>query len=127
MVVRHEATSFTTSFFHSYFKEPNPKKNMVFEDVGRLRVALAHSLKCPQTRRRLTMEFREDVFTYLFKGKGQTDGKWQVLKRSDFDCFFPDGWDSLLDAHGQGTKVFYLVKITHFISWSPKWRFVDGR
>lgn len=74
------------------------------------------------------MKFREDVFTYLFKGKGQTDSMWQVLKRFDFDRrFFPDGWESLLDPHGQGTKVFYPVKIRHFISWSPKGHFVDGR
>lgn len=60
------------------------------------------------------------------KAKQTACGKF--WKRSDFDRrFFPDGWDSLLDPHGQGTKVFYPVKIRHFISWSSKGHFEDGR
>jgi len=102
--------------------------NLILEEVGRLRVALAQLLKCPRTRQRLTVEFQGDVFRFLFKGKGEKDGSWQVLQRGDF-ChrFFPDHWDCLLDPHGQGTKVHFPVKLRHFISWSPKGHMVDTR
>ena len=96
------------------------------QEIGRLGVALAQSLKCPRTRQRLTVEFRGDVFCYLFNGKGEKNGMWQVLERSDFSHhFFPDQWDCLLDPHGQGIKVHFPVKLRHFISWSPKGHTVD--
>lgn len=85
--------------------------NIILEEVGRLRVALVQSLKCPRTRQTLTVEFRGDVFSCLFKGKGEKWGQWQLLDKGDFDHrFFPDQWEQLLDPHGQGTKVHFPVK-----------------
>lgn len=101
--------------------------NIILEEVGRLRVALAQSLKCPRTRQTLTVEFRGDVFSCLFKGKGEKCGQWKMLDKGDFDHrFFPDQWEQLLDPHGQGTKVHFPVKLRHFISWSPKGHIVDA-
>ena len=34
--------------------------------------------------------------------------------------FFLQFWDYSADSHGQGIKVFYPMKIKHFIYWSPK-------
>ena len=84
--------------------------NIILEEVGQLRVALAESLKCPRTRQTLTVEFRGDVFSCLFKGKGEKCGQWQMFDKGDFDHrFFPDQWEQLLDHHGQGAKVNFPV------------------
>lgn len=95
-------------------------------EVSRLRVALHQSLNRPRTRHRLTIEFRQDVFSFLFAGKGRKDGLWLLLEKEDFQAvYFPDNWDNLLDLHGQGTKVHFPVKVRHFISWSPAQHVVD--
>ena len=72
-MLRLHLISFNISvfFFNSYFNHPDPMVNIILEEVGRLHVALAQSLKCPRTRQTLTVEFRGDVFSCLFKGKGE--------------------------------------------------------
>ena len=108
------------TFFTRYFEKPVPEENIIFSEVGRLRSALCQSLNCPRTRQRLTFEFRQDVFSFLFKKKGQQHGCWQVLEKHHFlPKYFPMQWDCLFDIHGQGTMVHFPVKIRHFISWSP--------
>lgn len=89
--------------------------------MTRLRVAVSQALKAPRTRQTLCIEFRQDVFAFLFGGKGTKRGIWTVLAEKDFPKeFFPVHWDKMLDLHGQGTKIHYPVKVRHFISWSPK-------
>ncbi len=89
-------------------------------EVSRFRVALHQSLNRPTTRQRLTIEFRQDVFAFLFNGRGRKDGLWLVLGKEDFQAlYFPNNWDNLVDLHGEGTRVNFPVKIRHFISWSP--------
>ena len=69
----------------------------------------------------LLLLFRGDVFTFLFKWKGEVVGGWHFLKKNHFPSkHFPSGWDFCLDSHGQGVKPFYPVRMRQFLSWSPK-------
>ncbi len=54
-------------------------------------------------------------------GRGRKDGVWLVLEKEDFnEAYFPSNWGNLLDMHGEGTKIYFPVKVGHFISWSPQ-------
>ena len=108
--------------FCRYFENPTPDRDVVLHEVSRLRIAVAHALKASKVRQTLTVEFRQDVYLYLFGCKGYQQGKWRVLEKDDFlaQYFYPNQWDSFLDQHGQGTKVYYPVKVRHYISRSPK-------
>lgn len=65
--------------------------------------------------------FRGDVYRFLFPGKGVTREGWTFFEKDDFNpVYFPLGWDSWVDSHGQGMKVFYPLRVKTFISWSPK-------
>ena len=71
-------------------------------EVSRFRVALHQSLNRPTTRQQLTIEFHQDVFTFLFNGRGRKDGLWLVLGKEDFHAlYFPSNWDNLVDLHGE--------------------------
>lgn len=95
-------------------------------EVSRFRVALHQSLTRPNSRKRVTIEFRQDVFIFLFGGKGRKRGHWLVLGKEDFQAlYFPENWDNLIDSHGKGTKVHFPVKVRHFISWSPAQHVTD--
>ena len=60
------------------------------------------------------------VYIYIYTHKLYKDGLWLSLEKADFNgTFFPSNWDNLLDIHGQGTKIYFPVKVRHFISWSP--------
>ena len=105
--------------FVRYFNKPTPSVNVVLAEVARLRVAVCKSLNNPLSRQKITLEFRQDVFTYLITGRGRKHGLWFLLEEEDFEKrFFPDNWDNLLDKHDQGTRVNFPVKVRHFISWS---------
>jgi 3'-phosphoadenosine 5'-phosphosulfate sulfotransferase len=60
----------------------------VLAEVTRLRVAIQQSLNSPRTRQRITVEFRQDVFTFLFMGRGRKDGLWLLLEKDDFRGLF---------------------------------------
>ena len=96
-------------------------------EVSRLRVAIHQSLNSPRTRSRVTVEFCEDVFSH-FCLKARVKKGWTLVTvgENNFEeTFFSNNWDSLLDQHGQGTKIHFLVKARHFISWSPAQHNVD--
>lgn len=60
-------------------------------------------------------------FRFLFTGKGVTREGWTFFEKDDFNAvYFPLGWDSWMDSHGQGMKAFYPMRVKTFISWSPK-------
>ena len=74
-----------------------------------------------KSRLPVTIKFRGDAYRHLFKNKGQIRDGYHFLEKADFPPkFFPQFWDYGADSHGQGIKVFYPMKIRHFISWSPK-------
>ena len=46
---------------------------------------------------------------------------WTFLKKNHFNAlYFLLGWDSWVDSHGQGIRVFHPMRVKTFISWSPK-------
>lgn len=103
-----------------YFNKPQPREETILNEVSRLRVNFECYLKNKQ-RGAVTIDFRGDVFKFLFKGKGKEQRSWVSLDSSHFSRkYFPPGWDKLCDMHGQGLKACYPVKLRHFISWSPK-------
>lgn len=100
------------------FENPSPAELIVFDDCTTLRVAVEQHLKS-ETRLPVTIKFRGDVFRCLFKNKGIVQDGWHLLGKTDFPAkFFPEFWDHCADSHGQGIKVFYPMKVRHFISWS---------
>ena len=112
---------FFFTFVCRYYQNPKPNKNCVLKEVCRLRTAVCVALKNPRLRKVVTVEFREDVFRFLFKTRGIKQGNWQLLQQGDFSpTFFPLDWHCVLDLHGQGTKMLFPVKIKQFIAWSPK-------
>ena len=70
--------------FCRYFENPTPDRDVVLHEVGRLRIAVAHALKASKVRQTLTVEFRQDVYLYLFGRKGYQQGKWRVLEKDNF-------------------------------------------
>lgn len=56
--------------FCSYFYNPQPSEDTVLKDVSRLRVHFESYLKSKQ-RDAVTIDFRGDVFKFLFRGKSQ--------------------------------------------------------
>jgi len=88
--------------------------------VVTFRVAVERHLKA-KSRLPVRLFFRLDVFRFLFGGKGVSREGWIFLEKEDFpSAYFPLGWDSWVDSHGQGMKVFYPLRVKPFISWSPK-------
>jgi len=84
------------------------------------RVAVEQHLKS-KWRLPVTIKFCGDAYRHLFKSKGTVKDGWHLLSKCDFLCkYFPQYWDYSADSHGQGVKVFYPIKVRHFISWSPK-------
>ena len=74
-----------------------------------------------KSRLPVTIKFRGDVYRCLLKNKGNFRDGWQLLDKAAFSRkYFPEFWDNWADSHGQGIKVFYPMKVKHFISRSPK-------
>lgn len=90
------------------------------EEVSRLRAAIDRRLKS-KSRLPVTGAFCTDVFKFLFQGKGRALNNWVLLEERDFNQnYFPAGWDVCLDSHGQGTRIYFPLKIRQFYTMSPK-------
>ena len=69
----------------------------------------------------MSIQFRGDAYRQLFKNKGQIRDGYHCFENAYFPPkFFLQFWDYSTDSHGQGIKVFYPMKIKHFMYWSPK-------
>lgn len=99
---------------------PRPDLSLVRENIVCFRIAVERHLKS-QSRLPVRIFLRGDVFRFLLAGKGVSRQGWLFFEKNDFPLhYFPLGWDSWVDSHGQGMKVFYPMKVKTFISWSPK-------
>lgn len=70
-----------------------------------------------------TFELRQDVYQYLFIGKGTQSGRkgYINMEKQDFSrCNFPNGWECVVDRLGDGKKVVFPIRMHHFLSWGPK-------
>lgn len=75
------------------------------------------------SEQRFSLEFRHDVFIYLFDGLGKlTEQKqWTLCEEKDFfRCKLPENWGFLYDCHGDGVKIRHPLKMRAFMGRSPK-------
>lgn len=82
--------------------------------------ALRH--KGPEQR--IVMEFRHDIYRYLFAGKhdkSYVDKNWAMFQENSFSkCGFPANWNCIVDNHGDGVMMKFPVKMRIFVSRTPK-------
>ena len=91
--------------------------------MNRLRVSLLGALQQKSSAQCISLEFRHDVFKYLFNGKGRPaqEKNWQLYEENGFStCKLSSNWSCLFDKHGDGVKIMFPVKIRKFLCPSPK-------
>lgn len=69
------------------------------------------------------MEFRHDVFKYLFHNKGRKSPEkyWTLYEEGDFSkCQLPNLWNCVFDKHGDGHRMRFPVKMRTLLGRSPK-------
>ena len=106
-----------------YFERPGPSVDIVQECVDRLRREILDALWHKGPEQKLSIEFRHDVFQFLFHGFGKAakQKQWILFQSKDFSCCkFPDNWNYLFNHHGDGVKMRFPVKMRTFLSRSPK-------
>ena len=96
---------------------------MVQQCVDRLRMTVLDGLRHKGPEQRIVLEFRHDVFKYLFHGMGRRAEQklWSLYEEKDFSrCGLPQDWNSLFDCHADGVKVKFPLKMRAFLGRSPK-------
>ena len=71
----------------------------------------------------VSLEFRHDIFKFLFHGKGKKAEKrnWILYEENDFAvCKLPHNWSCLYDRHGDGSRIRFPFKMRTFLAQSPK-------
>ena len=97
--------------------------DIVQKCVDRLRREILDTLRHKGPEQKLSIEFRHDVFQFLFHGFGKAaeQKQWTLFESKDFSrCKFPDNWNYLLNHHGDGVKTRFPVKMRTFLSRSLK-------
>lgn len=86
-------------YFHNYrsFESPTPPYRLIADTISHFTAAIQRSLKTGiNSNNRLDLEFRTDVFRFLFDGKGRTPPNGRGLFYYDLDDFnktyFKDNW-----------------------------------
>ena len=89
-----------------------------------MKAVIHKSLKSGINRNnRLELEFRTDVFRFLFSGKGRTppSGRGLFYDLKDFDTtYFGDNWHNIIvyDKLGDGCCVEFPLRLESRIKWS---------
>ena len=98
--------------------------------VSNLTTAMQRSLKLGVVRCcKFDVEFRLDVFKFLFDGKGQsTPGRQGKLYGArDFPDLFVSGWSVTYDKHGDGCAVVFPLRLHPHVKFAPQfYSKVDG-
>ena len=69
----------------------------------------------------LTVDFRTDVFAFLFGNKGSPyeHGKGRLYTLDDFDrTYFPRDWQTVHDRLGDGCTVDFPIRMYSWVKWS---------
>ena len=107
---------------HSSFETPSPGYRLVADATSNLKAAIQRSLKSGVgCSNRLEVEFRTDVFRFLFNCKGRIPPKGRGLfyDLEDFDTtFFDDNWYIVYDKLGDGCRVHFPIRLESKIKWS---------
>ena len=106
----------------SYLESPKRGKEIIEECVDRMRVSLLDALRHKGPEGRLTLEFRDVVYKYLFYGKESRskEKNWCLFDENDFNkCKLPPNWNCICDKHGHGVKFRFPLKMKKFLQLSP--------
>ncbi|XP_031551421.1 uncharacterized protein LOC116288732 [Actinia tenebrosa] len=108
----------------SYFQNPKPSEDIIQHYVDGLRRELLEALTHKLPEQTITLEFRHDVFKYLFHGKGEKrkeERNWTIYREEDFlRSQLPKNWNGIYDRHGDGVKIMFPIKMRTFLGMSPK-------
>ena len=103
---------------------------MIADAASHLIAAVQRSLKSGvNSNNRLDLEFRTDVFRFLFNGKGRNPPKGRGLfyDADDFDrTYFTDDWCVAYDKLGDGCAIDFPIRLDSKIRSSPKVFSADG-
>ena len=99
-----------------------PTYRLIVDASSHLKAALQKSLKSGvNINNHFELEFRTDVFKFLFssKGKKAPTGRGLFYDLEDFDpTYFRDNWYVVYDRLGDGCCIDFPVKIESKIKWS---------
>ncbi|XP_074632051.1 uncharacterized protein LOC141890466 [Acropora palmata] len=106
-----------------YFGSPRPQADTNQDCVDRLRVSVLEALKHKGPMQTVYLEFRHDVFKYLFNGEGRPakEKNWHLYEADDFcRCKVINNWSCIFERHGDGVRIRFPVKMRKFLTLSPK-------
>ena len=114
--------TFYTLKLYSSFESPTPSLRDIMDATSQLKAAVHKSLKSGVNKNnRLELEFRTDIFRFLFHGKGKTPptGRGLFYDLQDFDTtYFSDNWYIVYDKLGDGCRIDFPVRLESKIKWS---------
>lgn len=100
-----------------------PGYRIISDECSRLVEVIERSLRVGINRYcSFNVEFRTDVFKYLFDNKGQKPprGRGTMYTLDDFDnTYFPGGWYVVYDSLGDGCMIEFPVRLESKVKWSP--------
>ena len=105
-----------------YFESPTPQYRLVADAASNFVAAVNRSLKMGvNSNCKIEVEFRTDVFKYLFNNKGRKPptGRGLVYDLDDFDkTYFTDNWYVAYDKLGDGCCVDFPIRLESKLRWS---------
>ena len=105
------------------YEDPSPPFRVVSDSVSSLILGIQGSLRRGiNLNCKFNVEFRIDVFSYLFSSKGSLppSGQGKLYNLDDFNpTFFPGNWFIVYDKLGNGCKVDFPVRLESKLKWSP--------
>ena len=108
--------------FYSSFESPTPSHRDILDATSHLKATVQKSLKSGiNCNNKMEVEFRTDVFKFLFKDKGSKPprGRGLFYFLEDFDStYFSDDWYIVYDKLGDGCKVDFPVRLESKVKWS---------
>jgi len=97
---------------------------VVADNVSNLIVQVQKSLKSGVNLHCMfSVDFRVDVFNFLFKGKGRAPpaGHGLFYDLSAFSStYFPADWHVVYDRLGDGCRIDFPVRLESMLKWSSK-------
>ena len=101
---------------------PTPSHREIMDATSHFKATIHRSLKSGlNCNNRVELEFRTDVFRFLFNGKGRTppSGRGLFYELKDFDAiYFSDNWHVVYDKLGDGCRVDFPIRLESKIKWS---------
>ena len=105
-----------------YFADPSPSVRDILDSTSAFSNAINMSLKMGLNRGcRVTVNFRTDVFRFLFKDKGSDHphGTGRLYTLDHFDkTYFPTDWYKVHDKLGDGCEVEFPLRMVSKLKWS---------